>query len=126
MSRATFLLFALLTACACDRRGPTAAPPPAPPAPRPAEIPAAGVLTPATPADLRAAAGAASDPAIRQAVRDYLGPSAPRWEVIAARPVGDYVLLWVNFPEIDDDGIDLVYSKKDRRVGWQFTGGLRG
>jgi hypothetical protein len=84
------------------------------------------VLTPATPADGAAAAKAASDPAISKAVSEYLGPGAPRWQIFAARDVGECVLLWVGFPNVADGGIDLVYSKPDRRVRWQFRGAERG
>lgn len=93
---------------------------------RPSAIPLSDVLTLATQADIGAAANAAADPAISKAVSDYLGPGAPRWYVAAARDIGDHVLLWVGFPEVADGGIDLVYSKLDRRVKWQFKGGERG
>lgn len=96
------------------------------PAARPAVIPSPDVLTLATQADIAAAATAASDPVLSKAVSNYLGPGAPRWQIVALRNVGDYVLLWVAFPEVADGGIDLVYSKPDQRVKWQFRGGERG
>jgi hypothetical protein len=99
---------------------------PAAPSARPSEIPAEDVLTLAIPADMDAAAEAASDPALQKAVREHLGGAAPRWQIVAARPVGDYVLLWISFPEIADGGVDLVYSRKERRIGWSFKGGELG
>ena len=100
---------------------------PTPPATsRPTVVPSPDVLTLATQTDIAAATKAASDPALSKAVTDYLGPGAPRWNVAAARDIGDYVLLWVGFHDVADGGIDLVYSKPDTRVKWQFKGGERG
>jgi hypothetical protein len=96
------------------------------PATRPAAVPSPEVLTLTTQADIAAAANAASDAAISDAVTEYLGPGAPRWRIVAARNVGDFVLLWIAFPEVADGGIDLVYSTPDHRVKWQFKGGVRG
>ena len=93
---------------------------------RPADIPPPDVLTLATPEDTAEVATAAADPAISEAVTAYLGPGAPRWKIVGLRNVGENVLLWVAFPEVDDGGIDLVYSTPDRRVKWQFKGGERG
>ena len=93
---------------------------------RPSNVPSPDVLTLATQADIATAAKSASDPSISKAVTDYLGSGAPRWNIVAARDIGDYVLLWLGFPEIADGGIDLVYSKPDQRVKWQFKGGERG
>jgi len=95
-------------------------------APRPAAIPPPNVITRATQEDAAAAARAASDPAISKAIKDYLGAGAPQWHVAAARDIGDYVLLWIGFPEIVDGGIDLVYSKQNRQVMWRFKGGILG
>src|SRR5687768_5841775 len=93
---------------------------------RPASVPPSDILTLATQADMNAAAKSSSDPAISKAVGAYLGPGAPRWPVAAARDVGDYVLLWIGFPDIADGGIDVIYSKPDQRIEWQFKGGVRG
>lgn len=93
---------------------------------RPATVPASDALTLPTQTDIGMAAQAASDQSITKAVTDYLGSGAPRWNIVAARDIGDYVLLWLGFPEIADGGIDLVYSKPDQRVKWQFKGGERG
>jgi hypothetical protein len=101
-------------------------PPASSEATRPQAIPAADVLTPATPADIAAASASEAESAVSTAVRDYLGPGAPRWRIVASRHLGDYLLLWVAFPDIADGGIDLVYSKSDQRVKWQFRGGERG
>lgn len=93
---------------------------------RPAEIPPDGVSTLATAADMAASAQWAADPAVKKAVADHLGSSAPRWQIGAARRVGDYVLLWIGFPDVMDGGIDLVYSIKEQRIGWHFQGGPLG
>jgi len=93
---------------------------------RPIGIPAADALTLAKPADMQAAAQFASDPALQLAVNAYLRGSAQRWKLVAARELGDYVLLWISFSGVADGGVDLVYSKKQRRIGWEFLGGYRG
>jgi hypothetical protein len=49
-----------------------------------------------------------SDPAIQKAIGDRVGGSARRWQIVAARPVGDYVLLWISFSDVADGGVDLV------------------
>jgi hypothetical protein len=118
------LLLMAMTVAGCGRQA--TEPAAATQSTRPAEIPAPGVLTLATRADMDAAAGIASDPAIQKAIGDRVGGSAQRWQIVAARPVGDYVLLWVSFPDVADGGVDLVYSKKERCIGWDFTGGMRG
>lgn len=118
---------------ACDKPSPPPVPPPATTvAPyRPAEVPAEGVLTLATPADIARAPAFVSNPAIQKAIKDFIAtdhlykPTDP-WTLNAARPVGDYVLLWISFPKIADGGIDLIYSTKDHRIYWTFLGGIRG
>jgi len=128
MARGLFTLIAALALLvgACDKPKPAWQYPTPSPATRPAAVPSPDVLTLATEADVAAAAKAASDPAISKAVAEYLGPGAPRWQIFAARDVGECVLLWVGFPKVADGGIDLVYSKLDRRVKWQFRGAERG
>jgi hypothetical protein len=110
----------------CDRPKPAWHYPAPSAATRPAAVPPSSILTPATKADIAAAPAAAADPAISAAVNDHLGPGAPRWHISAARDIGDYVLLWIGFPDVADGGIDLVYSKRDHRVRWHFLGGIRG
>jgi hypothetical protein len=84
----------------------------------------------ATSRDVGDAAGFAGDAALQKAITDYLPRTAwkPgwRWQLNAARPVGDCVLLWIGFPDVADGGVDLVYSKKDQRINWEFKGGERG
>ncbi len=111
-----------LVACA---RSP-AAPRAATASSRPAEVPAAGVLTLATEEDMKEAAKFGADPLIQTAINDYLADPKRHWTLVAARPMDDYVLLWIAFPGIADGGIDLIYSKKEHRIGWEFKGGLRG
>jgi hypothetical protein len=93
---------------------------------RPDEVPAEGVLTLATTADIDRATACSGDAAIQSAVNDYLAKPGRQWTINAARPVGDYVLLWISFPGTADGGIDLIYSTKDQRIHWTFTGGYRG
>jgi hypothetical protein len=129
MTRTSLLLVTLLAMSLAGCEGPqTAATPrvPAASSPRPSEIPPEDVLTLATKADLDAAEEAASDPALQKAIREHLGGDAPQWQIVAARPLGDYVLLWISFPEIADGGADLVYSRKEQRIGWSFKGGELG
>jgi hypothetical protein len=40
--------------------------------------------------------------------------------------VGEYVLLWIAFPEICDGGIDLIFSVKDMEIVGTFLGGYLG
>lgn len=110
----------------CDKAEPSWQYPSASASTRPSAILSLDALTLATQADIDAAATAASDPPLSKAVSDYLGPGAPRWHLAAARDIGDYVLLWVGFPEVTDGGMDLVYAKAERRVKWHFKGGHRG
>ena len=76
------LLFSLLLD-ACGKSSPPPAPAPIAALPRPAEVPAEGVLTLATPADVARAAAFAADPAIQKAINDYIatahltGPTKP-------------------------------------------------
>jgi hypothetical protein len=128
MAREVLSLLAALTLAVvgCDKpKGSWKYPTPSP-ATRPSVVPSPDVLTLATQADIGAAAKGPLDPAISKAISVYLGPGAPRWKIVAARDVGDYVLLWLGFPDIADGGIDLVYSKPEQQVKWQFKGGERG
>ena len=122
-----FVVLIAMAAVGCDRpQTATTQTPSTTQSTRPAEVPLANVLTLATKADMEAAADVASDPAVQKAIGDYVGNSASRWEVVAARSLGDFVLLWVSFPDVADGGIDLVYSKKEQRIKWEFKGGERG
>lgn len=128
MTSVRFILVTLtaLALSACDKPQAGTAPIPAASSPRPSGIPAAGALTLATGADMKTAAQVASDPAIQKAVGVFLGSSAARWKLVAARPIGNCILLWISFPDIADGGTDLVYSTTEQRIGWEFSGGYRG
>ncbi|MEO8670624.1 MAG: alpha/beta hydrolase [Tahibacter sp.] len=93
---------------------------------RPPGIPAEDALTRANAADIAAATRWAGDPQLQRAIQMRLGDGSPRWSIAAAREQGDYVLLWIRFPDVDDGGIDLVYTKSQQRIGWEFNGGERG
>src|SRR4051812_47379207 len=113
MAREVLTLIAALTLAVvgCDKPQATWQNPTPSATTRPAAVPSPNVLTLATEADIAAATKASSDPAISKAVSNHLGAGTPRWNVAAARDIGDYVLLWVGFPDIADGGIDLVFSK---------------
>lgn len=96
------------------------------PSTRPADVPAAGVLTPAIAEDGKAAVKFATDGNITKAVNDFVGKSVKRWELTAARQVGEYVLLWIAFPGVADGGVSLVYSQKEHRIICTFLGGILG
>ena len=66
------------------------------------------------------------DPAVRTTVADILKPTGRDFQVIAARPVGKYLLLWVSFPKVADGGIDLIYSTEKKKIVGAFCGGYRG
>ena len=55
--------------------------------------------------------------------------AAPRFgksELIYARKIGDFILVFYDQPNTDDGGFELVYSLKEKRVlGW-FFGDYRG
>ena len=118
--------FALL-ASACGGPPPVSpSPAAAAPSSRPSEIPPVGVLTLATRDDMSRADTFAFDVSIQKAVNDYLANPGQRWTLHAARPAGDFVLLWIGFPGIADGGADLVYSTKEKQIKWEFKGGERG
>ncbi len=91
-----------------------------------ARLPASSKLTLATETDILNAT-VASD-TVKDAVEHYLrirGEHAA-WRIGAARVVGEYMLLWIGFPEVLDGGIDLIYSSKEQRIVGTFLGDLRG
>ena len=49
-----------------------------------------------------------------------------KWQVSALREVDAHILLWLNFPEIMDGGVDIIYSKEKKAVVGTFLGGYRG
>ncbi len=116
----------LLSLAGCEKHKPSWHYPTSPSTTRPASVPAANVLTPPTQEDMVHVAGAASDASIANAIRVHLGPATPPWQIVAARDIGEYVLLWIAFPGIADGGIDLVYSKSNGKIACHFTGGQRG
>ncbi len=46
--------------------------------------------------------------------------------IYAARKVGAYILLWVNEPQVDDGGFELIYSIADKRIAGSFFAGYKG
>lgn len=88
------------------------------------KLPAEGELTLATKADMDFVAELT--PATIKAVERYLKTTGETVVISAARPVGDYLLLWIAFPEVADGGIDLIWSVEKRKRAGDFLGGYRG
>ena len=119
----------LMTACyGCDTStepGSTKKPPTLSPQERAtAGLPAVGKLTLANAEDAKYISKLTS--AVDDAVGRHLKPRNVEWKISAARPAGDYILLWIAFPEIADGGIDLIYSTKEQQIVGTFHGGYLG
>lgn len=56
----------------------------------------------------------------------YLGNSVQRWKISAARDVGGFTLLWIDFPGVADGGAFLVYDQETCHIRWEFKGGELG
>ncbi len=87
-------------------------------------LPLKGDLTLAKPADTEFVMGLSPDTV--NAVESFLKPTGRKTRVVAARPIGNYILLWVSFPAVADGGVDLIYSLEKKRVVGTFLGGYRG
>ena len=61
-----------------------------------------------------------------KAVEEFLKPTGRKIQIVAARPMGDYLLLWVGFQEVTDGGVDLIFSARKKKVVGTFCGGYRG
>jgi hypothetical protein len=61
-----------------------------------------------------------------KAVDLYLKPIQEKIVISAARPVGEYLLLWIGFSEVYDGGIDLIWSVEKQECVGSFLGGYRG
>ena len=61
-----------------------------------------------------------------KAVETFLKPTGRDIQISAARPVGDYLLLWIAFPKVADGGVDLIFSAREKKVVGTFCGGYRG
>ncbi|MFT5469210.1 MAG: hypothetical protein ACI8UO_004325 [Verrucomicrobiales bacterium] len=88
------------------------------------KLPLEDVLTLAVEADTDFAAKL--KPKTIKAVTRYLKPTEGKIEISAARSVGDYLLLWIAFPEVIDGGIDLIWSVEEQKSVGTFLGGYRG
>lgn len=87
-------------------------------------LPQEGKLVLATPADVAYVKSVGDD--VLSVLSEFFGPKTAKWQIVAARPVGDCLLLWVGFPGIADGGIDLIYSKKVNGIIGGFSGGIYG
>lgn len=56
----------------------------------------------------------------------FLKPTGSKFQINAARPIGDHLLLWIGFPEVADGGVDLIFSIGKNKVVDTFCGGYRG
>jgi hypothetical protein len=87
-------------------------------------LPATGKLTLATEEDQKRTGKLPAE--VGSAVGAFLKTRAVEWKIMAARPVGNHILLWIAFPKIADGGIDLIYSVEKKRIVGEFLGGQRG
>jgi hypothetical protein len=87
-------------------------------------LPIEGDLTLAKLADVEFVNSLSSDTV--NAVESFLKPSGGKILIVAARPVGNYILLWGAVPEVSDGGVDLIFSLEKKRVVGTFLGGYRG
>ena len=87
-------------------------------------LPANGELTLGTDADRKKANSL--DPEVSKAVGAFLKPKAVEWQIVAARPIGKHILLWIAFLKIADGGVDLIYSVEKKKIVGEFLGGYRG
>lgn len=88
------------------------------------QLPARGALTLATAADRETIKALA--PEVHAAVGAHLKQDTATWQIVAARPIGKYLLLWIAFPKVADGGVDLIYSVEKKRIVGAFLGGYRG
>jgi hypothetical protein len=63
---------------------------------------------------------------LRDSVSAYFKSQRRDFVIVAARPAGRHVLLWISFPGVADGGVDLIYSTDDRKIIGEFQGGIRG
>ncbi len=126
LSDLVFALVAVVVLAGCDGRDLTVPPDDTLSAAARAELglPSAGVLTLATEADM--ASISKLTPETVNAVREFLEPAGTEIAIVAARPVGSYLLLWISFPKIADGGIDLIWSVEKQEPVGEFLGGYRG
>ena len=119
------IVLGLATLAGCDKSNGVASSAVSPTT-HPAGVPPAHVLTLATSDDIETANKFEDDRGIKQALAQYPASSRHSWKIVAARDVGEHVLLWLAFPAVADGGADVVYSKKERRIVGEFKGGERG
>lgn len=88
------------------------------------QLPQADQLTLATQADIDYVKTLPKE--VHDTTTTFLQPRHQRFSIVAARPVGRYLLLWISFPSVADGGIDLIYSVEERTFVGEFKGGMRG
>ncbi len=87
-------------------------------------LPLESDLTLAKPADIEFVKSLSPDTV--KAVELFLRPVERKHHIVAARLIGNYILLWVAFPEVADGGVDLIFSLEKKRVVGTFLGGYLG
>jgi hypothetical protein len=87
-------------------------------------LPPEGELTLATEVDRDFVAKLSPD-TIR-AVERYFKSAGEDAMISAARPAGEYLLLWIGFSEVVDGGMDVIWSVEDQKCLGTFLGGYRG
>ena len=87
-------------------------------------LPLENVLTLATKEDIEFAARL--DAATIKAVEQSLEYTGDKVAIVAARPIGDYLLLWIIFPNTDDGAINLIWSVENQQIVGKFYGGEQG
>lgn len=65
-------------------------------------------------------------PATIAAIEKSFEPTGKKVLVVAARPVGDYLLLWTAFEGEIDGGVDMIWSVEEKKSVGTFLGGYRG
>jgi hypothetical protein len=89
-------------------------------------LPLPDVLTLATSEDIANAKSVSK--AVRAVVGDYIKKEhrGVKWEISATRDIKGHILLWLNFPNIRDGGVDVIYSKDKKAIVDTFLGGYGG
>lgn len=87
-------------------------------------LPAKDKLTLATNADVQFVK--TLSPEVVAAVERSVTPQSAKFRIVAARPVGEYLLLWIGFPEVMDGGAHVIYSVEKKKLVGTFLGGYSG
>ncbi|GEM_PF-2984685 len=67
-----------------------------------------------------------SDEVLNESWRYINNRSKHKTSILAAREIGDFILIFVDETNVADGGFEFVYSKKLKKVVGTFTAGYRG